>query len=169
MNNQELVKAFLKRLLILLAISCVVVIAVSELAYRLMKEPGARPPGIVELVIPLGTGARISAGEAPLGIPQDLIFMVGDTLVVKNQDTVPHQLDLLFIPPGTSASMKLGHADNFTFTCSFQVSHYYDLTVRQATTWVSRLQALWYAVPVTTMFLLTYSFIFWPLRPAKIS
>jgi hypothetical protein len=167
MNNQELVRAFLKRLLILLAISSVLVITVSELAYRLMKEPGARAPGTVELVIPAGTAGRVAAGEAPPGIPQDLVFIVGDTLVVKNEDAVPHQLDLLFIPPGASASMKLGHADNFTFTCSFQVSHYYDLTVRQATTWVSRLQALWYAVPVTTMFLLSYSFIFKPLRPTN--
>ena len=164
MNNRELVQAFLKRFFILLAVSIVLVMGVSELAYRLMKEPVSRPPGTIELVIPAGTAARVAAGEAAPGIPQDLVFIAGDTLVVKNEDTAAHQLDILYIPPGSSASMKLGHAENYALKCSFQVSRYYNLTVRQATTWVTRLQALWYGVPVTVMFLLVYSFVFWPLR-----
>ncbi len=167
MNNRVVVLAFLKRFAILLAISIVLVFGFSELAYRLMKDPGSRPPGTIELVIPAGTAARVAAGETPPGIPQNLIFVVGDTLLVKNEDSVAHQFDLLYIPPGSSASMKLGHADSFSFTCSFQVSHYYNLTVRQATTWVSRLQVLWYGVPVTVMFLLAYSFVLWPLHPAQ--
>lgn len=166
MNNLDLFYAFLKRLMILIVISSVAVIAVSELFYQLMKDPTSRAPRTVELVIPPGTAARVAAGESPPGIPKNLVFIVGDTLMVKNEDTVPHQFDLLFIPPGASASMKLGQANDFSFTCSFQVSHYYNLTVKEGTTWMSRLQALWFGVPVTTMFLLTYSFIFWPLRPA---
>ncbi len=164
MNTLDLVHAFLKRLLLLLVISIVVVLAASELAYRLMKDPTSRAPRTVELTIPAGTAARVAAGESPPGIPKNLVFIEGDTLLVKNEDSVSHQFDILFIPPGASASMILGHADNYTFTCSFQVSHYYDLTVKQGVTWVSRLGALWYGVPVTTMFLLSYSFIFWPIR-----
>jgi len=167
MNNRELVQAFFKRFFILLAVSIVLVMGVSELAYRLMKEPVSRPPGTIELVIPAGTAARVAAGDAAPGIPQDLVFIAGDTLVVKNEVTAAHQLDILFIPPGSSASMKLGHAENYALKCSFQVSQYYNLTVRQATTWVTRMQALWYGVPVTVMFLLVYSFVFWPLQAGK--
>jgi hypothetical protein len=167
MTNQEMVQAFLKRFLLFLVISIVLVFGVSEGAYRLMKEPSSRPPGKVELVIPAGTAARVAAGEAVPGIPQDLIFIEGDTLVVKNEDNVAHQFDLLYIPPSASASMSLGHADHYSFSCSFQSSRYYNLTVRPGTTWVSRLQALWYGVPVTVMFLFAYSFAFWPLRPAQ--
>jgi hypothetical protein len=165
MNNRPLVIAFLKRFLILLGISILLVGGLSELAYRLTKDPTSRPAGTVELIIPSGTAERIQAGQEAEGIPQDMVFVVGDTLVVKNIDTEPHQFDLMYIPAGTSASMALGTANDFAFSCSFQSSRYYNLTVRQATTWVTRLQALWYGVPVTVMFLLTYSFIFWPLRP----
>ena len=34
-------------------------------------------------------------------------FVVGDTLVVKNEDSVEHQLGPLWIPAGSSASMPL--------------------------------------------------------------
>jgi hypothetical protein len=167
MNNRPIVMAFFRRFLILLGVSIILVFSFSEIAYRLMKDPTSRPPGTVELVIPNGTATRIAAGETPPGIPTDMVFIIGDTLLVKNEDSQAHQLDVLFIPPGSSASMKLGEANDYAFACSFQPSRYVNLTVRQATTWVTRLAALWYGVPVTVMFLLTYSFIFWPLKPTN--
>jgi hypothetical protein len=167
MNNRELVIAFFRRFLLLLVVSTALVLLISEVAYRLTKDPTSRPPGSVELVIPYGTAGKVAAGEAEPSIPADMIFVAGDTLVVKNEDAVAHQLDVLYIPPDSSASMSLGQANEFAFSCSFQPSRYFNITVRQATTWTTRLAALWYGVPVTVMFLLTYSFIFFPLKPRK--
>jgi hypothetical protein len=168
MTNRVLVNAFIRRFFILLAVSIVIWLLFGEIAYRLVKDPTSRPPGTVELVIPAGTAERVAAGETPPGIPDEMIFVAGDTLVVKNEDNVTHQLDLLYIPAGTSASMTLPEANNFAFTCSFQPNNYFNLTVRQATTFATRLSALWYGVPVTVMFLLAYSFLFWPLRPKAV-
>jgi hypothetical protein len=167
MNSRTLVNAFIQRFFILLAVSMAIWLVFGEVAYRLVKDPASRPPGTVELVIPAGTAERVAAGEAPPDIPEEMIFVAGDTLVVKNEDNVTHQLDLLYIPAGTSASMALPQANNFAFTCSFQPNKYFNLTVRQATTFATRLSALWYGVPVTVMFLLAYSFIFWPLKPKQ--
>jgi hypothetical protein len=167
MNNRQLVNAFIQRFFILLAISILVWLAFGEIAYLLIKDPTSRPPGTVELIIPAGTAERVAAGETPPGIPEEMIFVAGDTLLVKNEDNVTHQLDLLYIPAGASASMTLPEANDFAFSCSFSPNNYFNLTVRQATTWTTRLSALWYGVPVTVMFFLAYSFIFWPLKPQQ--
>lgn len=169
MNNRELVNAFIRRFFIILAISMVAWLILGELAYLLIKDPASRPPTTVELIIPAGTAERVAAGETPPGIPEEMVFVAGDTLLVKNEDSVTHQLDLLFVPAGASASMSLPEANDFAFSCSFQPNNYFNLTVRQATTLVTRLSALWYGVPVTVGFLLAYSFIFWPLKPAQTS
>jgi hypothetical protein len=165
MTHRYLVNAFIRRFLILLGVSSLAWLVFGELAYRLIKDPASRPPTTVELTIPAGTADRVAAGETPPGIPTDLIFVAGDTLLVKNEDRVTHQLDLLYIPAGASASMSLPEANDFAFSCSFQPNNYFNLTVRQATTFATRLSALWYGVPVTVGFLLAYSFIFWPLKP----
>ncbi|MFZ6030061.1 MAG: hypothetical protein ACOYYS_20285 [Chloroflexota bacterium] len=166
-RNRAIVHAFIRRFFVLLAVSTVAWLLFGEIAYRLVKDPASRPPTTVELLIPAGTAARVAAGEAPPGIPDELVFVAGDTLLVKNEDVVTHQLDILYIPAGASASMQLPEANEFAFSCSFQPDNYLNLTVRQATTWTTRLSALWYGVPVTVMLLLAYSFIFWPLKPQE--
>ena len=166
-ERQALINAFFRRLVILFVISVVLIFILSEGSYRLLKDPASRDPMTVELVIPEGTADMVAAGQTPPSIPDEMVFVAGDTLLVTNEDDVTHQLDILYIPAGTSASLPLPEANNFALTCSFQPTSYFNLTVRPATTWTSRLSALWYGVPVTTMFLLAYSFIFWPLKPKK--
>ncbi len=165
MNNRYLIPAFFRRFLILLAVSIVLIGALSEGAYRMMKDPASRPPQRVEIVIPSGTAERIAAGEQRPTIPEDMIFVAGDVLVVKNEDAISHELNALYIPPQTSATFALDQPNELIFSCSFEPSRYLNLSVRQATTWATRLIALWYGVPVTVMLLLAYSFIFWPLKP----
>lgn len=165
MNYRPLVIAFLKRFLLLLAISILLVMGLSELGYILTKDPASRPPGTVELVIPRGTADLVAAGQSPPGIPAEMVFVAGDTLVVKNEDTASHQILDLFIPSGSSVTLPLAQANEYAYSCSFQPSRYLNLSVRQATTWTTRLAALWYGVPVTVMLLLAYSFVFWPLSP----
>lgn len=157
----------MRRLLFLALISAGVVLLFSEVAFRLMREDTSRAPETVELVIPNGTGARIAAGEDVPGIPQSMIFVVGDVLLVRNEDTVDHELGPLWIPAGASASMSLDEKNDYAYTCSFQPSKYFGLTVKAAITWVDRLGALWYGTPPTTMLLLVYSLVIKPLQPAK--
>lgn len=101
----------------------------SEIAYHFLQTGKTRPPTTIELDIPPGTAARVARGESVQSIPSNMLFVVGDVLLVKNEDSVAHELGPLFIPAGTSATMDLGKAQNYTFVCSFRPSKYIGLNV----------------------------------------
>ena len=158
---------FFLRILILTILASGFIFLISEIGFRLMREDSSRPPSTIELVIPEGTDAKLKLGEPNPAIPDEMIFVVGDILLVKNLDSVDHELGPLWIPAGNSASLKLEQANDYTYSCSFQESRYFDLTVRSAITWQDRLGALGYGVPPTVMFLLVYSFVIKPIKPFK--
>lgn len=159
----NLLHAFARRFFILLLVSIVAVLLFSEGFYRLIRTDSERPPQTFEITIPSGTAERIAAGDPGPDIP-NTVFVVGDTLLVHNQDSVSHELGPVWLPPNTSGTLALGEANDFIYNCSFQSTQYLGLTVRQATTWTARLSALWYGVPPILMFLLVYSFLFFPLK-----
>lgn len=163
MINPKLLHAFLRRFLALLLVSVALVLLFSEVFYRLIRTDSERAPQIFEITIPAGTSERIAAGEPGPEIP-NTIFVVGDTLLVHNQDSTSHELGPIWLPPGTSGSLALGEANDFIYNCSFQSTQYLGLTVRQATTWTARLSALWYGTPPLLMFFLVYSFVLFPLK-----
>lgn len=154
-----------KRLAFLFVISLAAVWLISEGAFLLFKENTDRAPETIELVIPQGTAERVAAGQASPAIPEEMTFVLGDTLMVKNNDSTDHQLGPLWVPSGSSASIKLEQADKFAYSCSFQPSSYLGLNVVKPTTWVTRLTALGLATPPTTVFLFVYSILIWPLKP----
>ncbi|MER3514630.1 MAG: hypothetical protein C4310_09785, partial [Chloroflexota bacterium] len=59
-----------------------------------------------------------AAGEAVPSIPASLIFVVGDTLVIRNEDAVDHQIGPFWIPTGTSVSQLLEGATRLTASCT---------------------------------------------------
>lgn len=116
----------------------------SELSYLLLenKESLQREPQTMELVIPYGTAQRVKDGQDTPSIPASMVFVVGDLLVVKNEDTVAHQVGPLWVPPSTSGVLSLDTADKFAYECSFQTSKYLGLDVRERITGSTRLQGL---------------------------
>lgn len=162
-----LVVPFFRRFFLLAVVSAAMVWGMSELAYALTRDENSRGPMKVEIVIPLGTAERVASGEPVPSIPEEMVFVTGDVLVVKNEDVVNHQLGPLFIPSGSSASLPLGSAQAITYSCSFQTSKYLGLTIQEAVTWKSRLGALWYGTPPTLMFLFVYSFVVAPMKPKR--
>lgn len=156
-----------KRLAILFAISLASVWLISEGAFLLQKEDTDRAPETIELDIPLGTAERVAAGQASPAIPDEMTFVLGDTLMVRNHDSTDHQLGPLWVPSGSSASLKLELADKFAYSCSFQPSSYLGLNVVKPTTWLTRLTALGLATPPTTAVLFVYSILIWPLKPEE--
>ncbi len=165
MNNGSTLKKGLLRLIITFFISLALVWIGSEVAFYTLRENTDRVPEQIELVIPAGTANRVAAGESVPSIPDEMTFVLGDTLIVKNEDTVDHQLGPLWIPPGSKASLVLDAAERYAYSCSFQTSRYLGLNVKQPTTWQTRLIALGYSVPATTAFLFIYSLAVWPLNP----
>ncbi len=138
----------------------------TELAFKFMPGMDTRAPEQVLLVIPPGTAQRVALGEQSPSIPTDMMFVVGDTLVVKNEDSVEHQLGPLWIPAGSSASMPLNTDEKFAFQCSFVPTKVFGLDVNQQLTGGTRLEGIVVGgIPVAIVAVL-YSFLLWPPKKA---
>ncbi len=156
--------AILKRIGLSMAIGLLVAWGLAEVSFVVLKNNSDHTPQRIELVVPAGTADQVAAGQAVPSIPADMVFVVGDTLVVKNEDTVSHQLGPIWVPSGTSASLNLDTANRYSYACSFQPSKYLGLDVRSRVTLATRLIAILFAgIPTGAMFAL-YSFVAFPLR-----
>jgi hypothetical protein len=164
-STKTAVRLGLRRLLLAFLIATVLVWLVSEAAFQLQKGKNDRAPQLVELVIPAGTADRVAAGEKIPEIPQEMVFVVGDTLLVRNEDSAAHQLGPLWVPAGATASLRLEKAERTAYSCSFQNSQYMGLLVQPSTTTSTRVAALALAAPATAMFLFVYSLAIWPIEP----
>jgi hypothetical protein len=167
MNSKVVVRLAVIRFLLLLVVSIALVWIGSEAAYLLQKDVGDRAPKVVQLVIPPGTAEKVAVGEPVPSIPEEMSFVVGDVLVVKNEDETEHQLGPLWVPANSSASLALDEVNNFAYQCSFQTTRYLGLNVRPPTTFLTRLQAVFLAAPATAAFLFVYSLLVFPLQPKK--
>ncbi len=129
----------LKRIAVCMLISLVAGAAISEVTFYFLHTGQTRAPEVVELDIPAGTAQRIAQGEGAPSLPTNMTFVVGDTLLVKNQDSVVHQLGPLLIPSGAQASMKLDTEQGYLVSCSFQPSKYLGLDVLAPVTLTTRI------------------------------
>ena len=130
MIDPALIHAFLRRFFGLLIVSLVLVLAISESFYFLIRNDSERPPQTFEITIPAGTAERIAAGDSGPEIP-NVVFVVGDILTVHNLDNTSHELGPIWLPPGTSGSLTLGEANDFIFNCSFQSTQFPGRTARR--------------------------------------
>ncbi len=157
-------RQIIQRAMLWLAIGIVIAIGLNEGSFIFLKSEAGRAPRSIELLIPAGTAEMMAQGQSSPEIPTDMVFVIGDTLVVRNEDTTAHNLGPLFVPAGTSASLKLDQAENFAFECSFQPSSYFGLDVREPVTWETRLYGILFAGVPLGLLLSLYSFIIWPLK-----
>ncbi len=138
--------------------------ALSEGSFFILKDSSDHTPGRVVLTIPAGTAEQVKRGEAPPSIPSSLAFVVGDTLVVKNEDSVSHQLGPVWVPPGATSSIALNEVNDFAYACTFQITRYFGLNVHARVTLVTRIQALALTGPPMSVLLFVYSLVLWPHR-----
>jgi hypothetical protein len=148
----------IKRLLISLLVGLLIGAAISEIPFLFLQET-ARPPQEVVLTIPLGTADQVTRGEQPPTIPTDMIFVVGDVLVIRNEDTVDHKLGSLWIPARSSAQLALGQEESLAYECSFQPGNYFGLDVREALTLGTRIYGILFAGLPLGVLIALYSFI----------
>src|SRR5690242_13573507 len=120
-------RLIVQRVLFPMLLGILIAIGVNEFSFLFLKSDAGRAPQRVELLIPPGTAQKVARGESNPALPDKMVFVVGDTLVVKNDDAVAHRLGPLFIPAGTSASLTLSQPDNVAFSCSFQPGQYLGL------------------------------------------
>jgi len=150
-------KALFKRLFMSLVIGLALGAAISEIPFIFLRET-ARPPQEVLLTIPPGTAEQVARGEQPPSIPENMIFVVGDTLVVKNEDSVDHKLGPLWIPANASAQLPLRQEENLAYECTFQPGKYLGLDVHEPLTLSTRLYGIIYAGLPMAILIAAYSF-----------
>lgn len=156
------------RLLISMVLGFLIAILVNEFSFVFLKTEAGRGPERIELIIPAGTAASVAQGKAEPTIPDKMVFVQGDTLVVINNDTVDHHLGSLFIPANTSASLVLNQAASMTYACSFEPTQYFGLDVREPVTLETRIYGLIISgLPLGIVFYL-YSILVWPLKPKPV-
>ncbi len=157
-------RTLVQRILLTSVLGILIAIGVNEFSFLFLKSEAGRAPGRVELVIPAGTAGKIARGEAESALPTNMVFVQGDTLVVKNDDNADHRLGPLFIPAGSSASLALDEANNLAYSCSFQPTQTFGLDVREPVDFSTRLYGILIAgLPLGFLFAL-YSFIVWPIK-----
>lgn len=155
-------KALVIRFLICIAAGILIAIPFSELAFYWQGHTTSRSPKTIVVDIPAGTSAKVAGGASVL--PQDMLFVLGDTLVVNNLDSVAHTLGPLFIPPGGSASLVLKQIGNLSYVCSFQPTNYEGLTITEALTLVTRAEGIIIAGVPLGILIALYSLILRPLK-----
>jgi hypothetical protein len=117
--------------------------AISELPFIFLRET-TRPPKEITLVIPNGTADEVARGEQPPGIPENMAFVVGDTLIVKNEDSVDHKLGPLWIPANSTAQLSLDQEGSLAYECSFQAKQYFGIDVKEPLTSATRIYGIIY-------------------------
>jgi hypothetical protein len=153
----------IKRFLLFLVAGLVFGSLLAEIPFMFLPHL-TRPPQQVTLVIPPGTAQEVARGEQPPSIPANMVFVVGDTLVVKNEDSVQHELGPLFIPPGASASLPLNVSQKYAFECSFVSTKVFGIDVTQALDTGTRLSAILFGGLPMGMLLAVFSFVLWPVK-----
>lgn len=153
-----------KRILLSMLAGLLFGVVISEMTFYFLKTGETRPPGTIELTIPPGTAESVAQGKSNPTLPASLVFVVGDTLVVKNLDSVVHQLGPLFIPSGSSASMKLDTEQDYAFVCSFQTSKYIGLSVKSPLTIGTRMLGILEAGLPMGVLIALYSIFAMPLK-----
>lgn len=158
MSRNQITKRILYSLLAGLLLGAVI----SEVPFLFLQE-NARPPKDVVLVIPKGTAEQVARGEQPPSIPDNMVFVVGDTLIVKNEDSVDHKLGSLWIPKNSSAQLSLDEKESFAYECSFQPGNYFGLDVQESLTTGTRIYGIVYAGLPLGVLIALYSLV----MPAK--
>lgn len=161
-------KTILKRILFSAFLGLLIATLINEVSYRILKTSQDRPPKTVTIEIPAGTAERVALGEADdPNFPSDLEFVIGDRLVIQNNDIEAHQLGPFFVPAGASATLVLDKVQNFSYACSFRTDKSLNLNVGPAVTVLTRFQGVIFsALPMMLLFSL-YGLIALPLKPEE--
>jgi hypothetical protein len=153
----------IKRLLISIALGLLIGVTVSEVPFLFLQET-ARAPREIVLTIPAGTSKQVARGERPPSLPENMTFVVGDRLVVRNEDAVDHKLGPLWIPANSSAQLSLDQEENLAYECSFQPGKYFGLDVREPLTPKTRLYGIIYVAFPMAILIALYSFVINPKK-----
>jgi hypothetical protein len=92
---------------------------------------GCRTAQVVEVVVPLGTQARLDRGGAVVVMPALLEFHVGDTLRIRNDDVVEQTVGPYVVPAGEVLEMRYGAPGDYEGWCPLSDGETYRIVVTE--------------------------------------
>lgn len=92
--------------------------AAVTVAILLIGGSGDSSGKTIELVIPKGTSARLDAGKPVAAIPDRIEGHVGDTLLIKNNDSVTQFVSGFAVSPGQEVNIPLAREGTYATSCS---------------------------------------------------
>ena len=158
----------IQRILLSIVLGLLLGVLISEVPFLFLRDT-ARMPREIVLVIPAGTADQVARGEQPPSIPQNMTFVVGDKLVVKNDDLVDHKLGPLWIPANSSAQLSLDAEESLAYECTFQPGNYFGLDVREPLTPGTRIYGIIYVAFPMAILIALYSFIMPSKKKANVA
>jgi len=153
----------IKRILLAIALGLLIGALISEAPFLFLRDT-ARGPREITVTIPAGTAEQVARGEQPPSIPENMTFVVGDKLVVKNEDSVDHKLGPLWIPANSTAQLSLDQEASLAYECTFQPGKYLGLDVREPLTSSTRIFGILYVSFPMAILIALYSLIFGPKK-----
>ena len=153
----------IKRILFSIGLGLLIGVTVSEVPFLFLRET-ARAPREIVMTIPAGTSEQVARGEQPPTLPENMTFVVGDRLVVRNEDSVDHKLGQIWIPASSSAQLSLDQEENLAYECSFQPGKYLGLDVREPLTPQTRIYGILFVALPMAILILLYSLVITPKK-----
>ncbi len=157
----------IKRILFSIVLGLFLGVLISEVPFLFLRDT-ARMPREIVLTIPAGTADQVARGEQPPSIPQNMTFVVGDKLVVKNNDSVDHKLGPFWIPAYSSAQLSLDQEESLAYECTFQPGNYFGLDVREPLTPGTRIYGIIYVAFPMAILIALYSFLIPPKKKENV-
>ncbi|MDP1545425.1 MAG: hypothetical protein Q8L87_05330 [Anaerolineales bacterium] len=130
-----------KRIAISVVVGLLIGLVLSEGTFIFLGRT-ARAPQTITVIVPAGTSELVARGEQPPTLPQGMTFVVGDVLVIENEDSVDHQLGPLWIPAGAAGQLVLGQPESLAYECSFQADNYIGMDVYESLTLGTRVYGI---------------------------
>ena len=90
---------------------------------------GDEGPETIEIVVPLGTGDRLAAGENVVLMPARLELRVGDVLYIRNEDLVEHSVGPYNVRPDSANQFRFGTEGVYEGYCPLSEGDRYEIVV----------------------------------------
>ena len=93
--------------------------------------PAGPTDGLLEIVIPRGADAAMKAsGDQAYHMPAVIQVRVGDTMVIRNDDVVPHMILYAFLMPGQTDTRLFTTPGSETYSsgCAANAAEFHDFT-----------------------------------------
>jgi plastocyanin len=87
-------------------------------------------PQTIEIVVPAGTQDRVTRGEDVDVMPARLELRVGDTLSIRNNDSVGQAVGPYYVKAGEHMRLTFGTAGRFEGYCPLSEGDRYELVVK---------------------------------------